>query len=279
MNKLVFAFVVIMPILFLSCNSHSERDTYRNDSINAYIPDDDNVDANVEISLQKSDDGWYKEYRNKQNGHIIRRKYDPSHEEIEAYNAEIENQYRKRFRLMVESSKPLSLPFTLRMDVRASEEDPSYSEEYDLSWRDLKYYAYADKNLLNTDDCLIGYLPDTSHFFTLICKSFDTEDNMGYIITFDKNCGLISSQCMSNHSSVRIVEDVLIDENYFTIDNNLKIYYYFHLKTHYEDEAVPVDIDEEEEYENRGYIDEKGIIVYDTKREVNLMQKSDRPNQ
>lgn len=164
MNKLVFIVITVVSTLFISCNSHTGGETGYNDSDTTYANDSD-VDDNVEISLQKSDDGWYKEYRNKLNGHIIRRKYDPSHEEIEAYNAEIENQYRKRFRLMVESSKPLSLPFTLRMDVRASEEDPSYSEEYDLSWRDLKYYAYADKNLLNTDDCLIGYLPDTSHFF------------------------------------------------------------------------------------------------------------------
>jgi len=275
MNKLVFTFVVLVPILFLSCNSHSERDAFRNDSISARVSNDDDVDANVEISLQKSDDGWYKEYRNKLNGHIIRRKYDPSPKEIEAYNAEIENQYRKKFRLMVESCKPLSLPFTLRMDVRALKEDSSYrDEEYDRSWRDLMDHACAEKNLTNTCDYLIGYLPDTSLYFTLIGRSVGTEDNMGYIITFDKNCELISSQCMNNHSSVRKVEDVLIDENYFTIDNNLKIYYYFHLKTYFNDERYVAASYDEEEYENRGYIDEKGVIVYDTKKEVTLRQNN-----
>lgn len=180
-------------------------------------------------------------------------------------------QYRKNFRAKLESSKQLTLPYKLRMDISAPKEDPSYrSDEYDQTWLDIMSHVSTNKNFLSGCECLIGYLPDTSKFFTLIGRSRGFEDNIGYILTFDKNCELISSQYMNNHSSVEYVEDVLTDENYFTIDNDLKICYYFHKKTYYEDDAVPIKRDGEEEYENHGYIDSNGVIVYDTINEVTL---------
>lgn len=180
-------------------------------------------------------------------------------------------QYRKNFRAKLESCKQLTLPYKLRMDISAPKEDPSYrSDEYDQAWLDIMSHVSTNKNFLSGCECLIGYLPDTSKFFTLIGRSRGFEDNIGYILTFDKNCELISSQYMNNHSSVEYVEDVLTDENYFTIDNDLKINYYFHKKTYYEDDAVPIKRDGEEEYENHGYIDNNGVIVYDTINEVTL---------
>ena len=275
MNKLVFIVITVVSILFISCNSHTGGETGYNDSDTTYANDSD-VDDNVEISLRKSYDGWYKEYRNKLNGHIIRRKYQPTKEEMEAYYVQEAVQYRKNFRFVMESSKPLTLPYKLRMDIRALNEAPScQTSESDSIWRELMFYidehmSLPSKKSFTLCNRLVGYLQDTSKYFTLLARENMTEENISYIITFDKNFELISSQCMYNHSSWEIVEDVLIDENYFTIDEGMKIHYYFHIKTHYEDEEISVKYDREEEYENHGYIDENGVIVYDTKNEVKL---------
>ena len=185
-------------------------------------------------------------------------------------------QYRKNFRAKLESSKPLSLPYKQRMDLHALDEDPSYHRgEFDSTWHELMVYIHnhlsaPNKNTFTSCNNLVGYLQDTSQYFTLLARELWSEDNIGYIITFNKNFEPISSQCMSNHSSVEITEEILIDENYFTIDNDLKIRYYFHKKTYYEDDAIPIERYGEEEYENHGYIDSNGVIVYDTINEVTL---------
>ncbi|MBR0501656.1 MAG: hypothetical protein IJJ77_00235 [Paludibacteraceae bacterium] len=92
MNKLVFIVITVVSILFISCNSHTGGETGYNDS-DTTCANDSVVDDNVEISLHKSNDGvWYKEYRNKLSGHIIRRKYAPTSDEIEAYYAALEEE-------------------------------------------------------------------------------------------------------------------------------------------------------------------------------------------
>ncbi|MBO4530024.1 MAG: hypothetical protein J5767_05245 [Paludibacteraceae bacterium] len=189
-------------------------------------------------------------------------------------------QYRKNFRSMLESSKPLSLPYKLRMDARALEEDPSnQASESDSLLREIMSYIdghmlVSAKNPFTSCNNLVGYLQDTSQYFTLLARELWSEDNIGYIITFDKNFELISSQCMLNHSSWEIVEEVLIDKNYFTIDKDMKIRYYYHKISYYEDEEISIKGHlSEEEYENHGYIDENGVIVYDTNREVTLKER------
>lgn len=46
-------------------------------------------------------------------------------EEMEAYYVQEAVQYRKNFRFVMESSKPLALPYKLRMDIRALNDDLS----------------------------------------------------------------------------------------------------------------------------------------------------------
>ena len=184
-------------------------------------------------------------------------------------------QYRKNFRAKLESCKQLTLPYKLRMDTHALDEDPSYHAEFDYAWHELLAYILnhtsdSTKNSFPACNYIVGYLPDTSKYFTLLAMDLETDETLGYILTFDKNFEPISSQCMHNHYSLELVEDVLTDENYFTIDNDLKIHYYFHKRTYYEDDAIPIERYGEEEYENHGYIDSNGVIVYDTINEVTL---------
>ena len=83
MKKKAFAFISVVPLLLYSCNSHSEMETTCKDS----LASGNYIESDIDSSLYKANDGWYMEYRNKTNGHIIRRKYNPTQTEILAYEA------------------------------------------------------------------------------------------------------------------------------------------------------------------------------------------------
>lgn len=83
MRGVVFSFISIIPFLFLSCNRLSEKELTYQDSIASLTF----KDPNIEGYLVKLSDVWYMEHTNAE-GHIIRRRYNPTQEEISAYEAE-----------------------------------------------------------------------------------------------------------------------------------------------------------------------------------------------
>lgn len=183
--------------------------------------------------------------------------------------------FRKNFKEMLKLSKPVKLPYKFRMD---------FYKEYDekCAFHELlrdPFIGWSVDNPFERCYYIEGYLPDTSKFFTLLAMRSDVE-NEGGIITLDKNCKLISSKIIHNHSSVDdIAWSIYHDENYFTIDQGLKIHYYFHRKRAYLDiwgEIYKNEYTEgffDAEYENRGYIDGHGNIIYDQKNEITLKEK------
>ena len=68
-------------------------------------------------------------------------------------------QYRKNFRAKLESCKQLTLPYKLRMDTHALDEEPSYHAEFDYAWHELLAY------ILNRQ---IGMNCQKSHFVLML---------------------------------------------------------------------------------------------------------------
>lgn len=189
-------------------------------------------------------------------------------------------EYRNAFKNLIKNLQPLNLPCKVDMSLKDYHERKNISYTVDYKFIELysQTHRYKDDNnpFSYGCRCIIGYLPDTSDHYTLLSTTFDSEDIMGFVYTFDKKGDMIAGQNMYNHSSVEIVEDVLIDENYFAVSEDLKLNYYYHFKTHYHDDIdgkTIVDYTKEYKYENEGYIDSAGQIIYDIKNERELINR------
>lgn len=179
----------------------------------------------------------------------------------------LDSLFRRKFRDLLKQRNALPLPYKLRMDA---------AMRYDTSYhcKGFDEVSRVENNEFCLVNYIIGYLPDTSRYYVLLGLSLHCE-NEGYILTYSKDCELISSKKISNHSSGDITEEVLIDDHYFTIDKDLKIHYYFHDKFHFLDDFLEepskrTEWYREECYENFGNIDSTGHIHYDYDEEVNL---------
>lgn len=185
------------------------------------------------------------------------------------------------FRNLIKTLKPLKLPYKVDMSLKNDRERKNIPYTVDINFIELYSSTHPSQDDNNPFSCgcrcIIGYLPDTTNHFTLLSTTFDSEDIMGYVYSFDKKGDIIAEQKMHNHSSVEIVEDILIDENYFTVSEDLKLNYFYHFKTHYHDDIDDkniIDYTREYKCENDGYIDSAGQIIYDVKNERELINNN-----
>lgn len=201
--------------------------------------------------------------------------------------------YRANFRKMLHDVGPVTYPFKMdmSMDGRSKIEhlhhkyfdlvfDPFYKNEHMIYADEKKFGSQKTENPFFQMTTVLGYLPDTTDHFTLLGLNTEADEPSGLIMTFDKNCLLIDMAYVKNHSSDPGMSDIVLCEDYFTVDKDLKLHYYYHLKTRYEDDCEdcdttegpvePMVMDEESEYVNDGYIDKKGLIHFSTKTEKKL---------